>query len=1173
MNAVAKVPRAGQRRRRGSLVALLCLPLLAGFATGAHAQTLSVSPPANADEGDSGTRVLEFPVTLSSAVSSTVLYKLCFSGTATIDLTQVNLIPASADYQVVDTSGDPPAPTSTNCINDSIAPNSVSATHGISIRVKGDTIPESDETVVATLSGLLLPSGVTLGTSTATHTIRNDDGAVPEITISGGAAVTEGGTARFTVNANPAPSVNVKVSFTISEDTSGGQEFLHPSVKSIGVFASTISANQTSATFDLLTSGDSTDEPNGRVTLTLSAGLGYTIGTPSSASMTVNDNDAPTLSIRAPSPARANEGNYTRNLANNFQVSLSAETVIGNVDFRVCFSGTATLDTDSINDFPSGTDYQVFVSGNNQHSNCADGQIRSGRTSTTTPPGIRINGDTVFEPDETVIATLTLRGSPPPDVSVGTATATYTILNDDLPPYSTTDFITPSANADLAGPEGDRQHFAILRNVVTSSGIVPSSNAYGFQLCFTGTARPNVDYSVANHANHPLEIDQNGCSKANDGDQGTARPAGFDRTNFYINYLRDGETEGDESIIVTLKNAMGTRLYGDNSRKVSYGNSLTFTIKDPAPQPKCEAARSTDSYARSTYGALIDKMCEWSDREWGNDRRRWDRALLAFGVGLPRYSQSACQAERDGDDDRHIRAGRLQDYSCGPMKAEEAQVYADKPWRGWYEEVGGHTVASALRDLESRSPQMEGGVGDGDSTKDGDTDNMNAQTDNTQQPPDYGELKARVKTWAGEQDANSDHARRWNRVLAALGDPDAIDDGYSPMTAAEAQTYANRGWTRWDDVVAALTELETRAAAETQAETEPEPPPPDPELSLSAGSAVDEGASASFTIHADAAPAADLTVSVSVAQSGDWLDSPGAGTRTVTLAAGATTASIDVATVNDGTDEPDGSVSVTLGSGAGYTVAASPNDTASVTVRDDDDPPPPPPPAVTQGTCVSVPQWKTVKGYYDANANRSPNYGANWYRVLIAYRQDRGDQTLPAWVGQTAEPTAAYTAEEAEDGEKVWSGWTPVRIVLQCLEKTYGSSTDSVIGGVPPMGQSGEVGTANPDEARERNRWNPLTDPAGFEPDAMPDFAAGACVSPQLRSDAVARANETWRGAAHVERWLRVARTFSGGANDATVVTPSEAGFHAATGQPGWLPVADALRCMEQQSLREALSR
>ncbi len=90
-----------------------------------------------------------------------------------------------------------------------------------------------------------------------------------------------------------------------------------------------------------------------------------------------------------------------------------------------------------------------------------------------------------------------------------------------------------------------------------------------------------------------------------------------------------------------------------------------------------------------------------------------------------------------------------------------------------------------------------------------------------------------------------------------------------------------------------------------------------------------------------------------------------------------------------------------------------------------------PPPATS---CVDDAKWGTVADYYDHNANRSPNYGANWYRVLIAYRVEDPGRTLPAWEGATVEPTAAYTAAEATTSETVWSGWTPVREVLECLE-------------------------------------------------------------------------------------------------------------------------------------------
>ena len=89
-----------------------------------------------------------------------------------------------------------------------------------------------------------------------------------------------------------------------------------------------------------------------------------------------------------------------------------------------------------------------------------------------------------------------------------------------------------------------------------------------------------------------------------------------------------------------------------------------------------------------------------------------------------------------------------------------------------------------------------------------------------------------------------------------------------------------------------------------------------------------------------------------------------------------------------------------------------------------------PPPA---SSCVGDGQWDTVAGYYGSNANKSPNYGANWYRVLIAYRLEDADRALPAWTGATERPTAAFTVGEAEDEEAVWSGWTPVREVLECL--------------------------------------------------------------------------------------------------------------------------------------------
>ena len=172
---------------------------------------------------------------------------------------------------------------------------------------------------------------------------------------------------------------------------------------------------------------------------------------------------------------------------------------------------------------------------------------------------------------------------------------------------------------------------------------------------------------------------------------------------------------------------------------------------------------------------------------------------------------------------------------------------------------------------------------------------------------------AASETWR----TSPDHVERWSRVLAAFG----VNNAYSsnPMTVAEAQAQADRGLQRWAPVPPALECL--AAAPEEQPEQAEVQPvtPATPELSLSAGSAVDEGGNATFTVTADPAPQSDLTIAWTVAQSGEYLDAPGAGSRTATLTAGTTSTDLSVATVDDAADEADGSVSVTLGTGTGYT--------------------------------------------------------------------------------------------------------------------------------------------------------------------------------------------------------------------------------------------------------------
>ena len=134
-----------------------------------------------------------------------------------------------------------------------------------------------------------------------------------------------------------------------------------------------------------------------------------------------------------------------------------------------------------------------------------------------------------------------------------------------------------------------------------------------------------------------------------------------------------------------------------------------------------------------------------------------------------------------------------------------------------------------------------------------------------------------------------------------------------------------------------LTELEAAAALAEQQQQEQQPETV-PKITVSAGNAVTEGGAATFTLTADRAADADLTVTLAVAETGggDHVAAADEGPATAVIAKGETEAAFSVATVDDDANEPDGSVTVTLKDGEGYTVPSPPGNAATVTVSDND---------------------------------------------------------------------------------------------------------------------------------------------------------------------------------------------------------------------------------------------
>ena len=113
----------------------------------------------------------------------------------------------------------------------------------------------------------------------------------PQVTISAGTTpVTEGTAATFTITASSAPTTAITVSVSVTED---GDVISGTPPSSV-----TINANESTATLTVNTVNDQSDESNSVVTAEVQSGTGYTVGSSSSASVTVEANENPNLEVR-----------------------------------------------------------------------------------------------------------------------------------------------------------------------------------------------------------------------------------------------------------------------------------------------------------------------------------------------------------------------------------------------------------------------------------------------------------------------------------------------------------------------------------------------------------------------------------------------------------------------------------------------------------------------------------------------------------------------------------------------------------------------------------------------------------------------------------------------------------------------------------------------------------
>ena len=1126
----ARSAAAGLRRR----AALLGLPLLLGAASAAQAyETIAITAPPDAFEGHSGLTNHTFKVRLSGSVSGDVNYKVCFSGAATY----------AVDYNP--TLGG--AQQSSNCVQSSIPAGQTAPgnSNAIGIAVVGDGFSETGrwrgeygETVTAKLTLVGAQPWDLAGRvrHTVTHTILNDDVAVSfrKSDFEG----REGKRARIQVDlveGSHGHSQSITVPFTYTRGTAQLSDF-DRSRTSV-----TFRRGQTSRDLYVDLPDDSNFESDESFRIDFdTAGFPAGMYAPeiTQTTVTIKDNDYSISTNEGSYAAREDAGGVSITVT----IAPAQERIVG---LRVSFQNVSTH---------AGVDYLT------EHHSFPDGVLTFYPGETTKSFLIPVVNDGVFENNELFHVTLTQTVGPTDPLS-------RDVIIRDLRPGDgdyTSKLTLERTSGDTVSERQDatfrlKMHPAVQQSSTVAVMLAQSADDGERANWIAGAPQTRAQY---------VTVDFTG---------------GDSEKTLTVRIRSDGrDTNGTLTVAAMTPGAhpKAAGTYTARGQKVSAKLRIQDTTADGDPQASAQQTAALQIPSTAVSNVQVTAV------DGTTAKATWDAVPHATGYRVEFESTSDVSPANYVYGAANGVTGTAWSYTHNAAEAMTLTVTVTPELRedGNVQQFDGLAGTATIKVGPS-------GTGGSDSVDDGATDATDSQTGNS--PPASCVSDAQWDQVAGYYDSNANkspnYGANWYRVLIAYRQarPEKALPAWGGATAQPTAAYtayeAEDGeevWSGWTPVREVLECLEKPQTSAPQPE-----PPPDPELSLSAGSAVDEGTSASFTIHADSAPASAVTVNVSVAQGGDWLASPGAGTRSITLAAGATTTSLAVATVNDGTDEPDGSVSVSLNAGTGYTVASSnasatvavrdddepvpevsisaggdvsegaaasftvtaspapaspldvdvtvaqsgdfaasgqtgsrtvtipssgsatlaiatvddgtdepdgsvsaainagagyavssPNGAATVAVRDDDDPP-------SASSCVSGTQWRTVEGYYQSNAGKAPNYGANWYRVLIAYRSEHTHRALPAWTGPTAEPTASFTVKEAEDGEKVWSGWTPVREALECLRKAgrIGRSFVPLVPGSANPAGEGVVRFANRSPRAGTVRIA-ATDDAGWRP-------------------------------------------------------------------------------------------
>ena len=811
-----------------------------------------------------------------------------------------------------------------------------------SVQTEADDEVERDSIVTVSLAS---SDAYDIGNHNSAAAIVKDDDT-PKVSIAAGADITEGGDATFTVSAVPAPAAGLDVTVAVVQSGDFG---VSPGLHTVTVPASG------SATLTVATTGDAADEADGSITATVSAGTGYAVSaTAGAATVAVADDDVAVSSGDPCVAVLSGEGSVSGVWASGCVSSVRAGRFARFYSFSLDAPSQVTVDLVS-----SADTYLYLRAGSGQKSGAVlvfdddGGDGYDSRISRRLAAGDYTIEATTYRSSAAGPFSLTVAGigaqtvvQPDPEVSIAAGAgideggdATFTVTADPAPAAGLDVTVAVTAAGDFGVSPGSRTVTVPASGTAILTVATTDDSADEADGSVTATLSGGSGYTVsasAGAASVAVADDDDAVSVCvpslpsdavtvvevtgwRDGHSGAAHVLRWNRVLAAL-----GTDTGETAMTVVQSRANESVFMFSRWDRVTRTLEALEQCDDPpaaTPEVSVTAGADVTEGGDATFAVTADPA----------PAAGLDVTVVVAAAGDFGVSPGA----------RTVTVPTSGSVTLTVATANDSTDEADGSVTVTVGAGSGYTVSASaaaatvgVRDDDDPAPPPPAATPEVSVTAGADIDEgANAAFTLTADPAPASPLTVDVTVAQSGDFGVAAGARQvtipttGSVTLAVATANDSTDEADGSVTVTVG---AGTGYTVSQTAAAA-----TVAVAD---DDDPPPPPPavDPEVSITAGGGITEGNDAVFTLTADPAPAAPLTVDVTVAQTGDYGVTP--ATRTVTVPTSGTV-TLTVATADDGADEADGSVTAAIGAGTGYTVSAAVG-TATVAIADDDNPPP-----------------------------------------------------------------------------------------------------------------------------------------------------------------------------------------------------------------------------------------